>query len=152
MLASARLIPTRTGPIIMSIPGISGVQVGASSNGAEVKFRWPRPFFLAAFLVTTRAGTPSDLARVSLRMQDSNNDELVFDGIGLSAGASFLPLAGVAGISPAPFAPLGALTAWQPQWAPLWRHVKAGEQWIFQIRNGAGAARTPELLFRLAER
>ena len=145
------MIPRRHGPILISIPGVSGVSLGPSSTGAVVKYRWPQAYALDAWTMLPRSGVVADLGALTIRMQDAAGDELVTDGQGFFPGSVFLPpLAGV-GFQPSVFKPPGGVASWTPRWMPLERHVRAGDQWLFQVMNGSGATRTPELLFRLGE-
>ena len=136
-------------PRIIRIPGISGVALGASTTGAVVRFRWPQAMILDAWILTTKAGTQADAGRISLRMQDDEAAELVNDGQGFTATSAFLPVLAADGVRRGVFSPHGGAMTWAPQWSKLEYRVRAGDQWIFQVTNGAGATRTPELLFRV---
>ncbi len=148
MSGASALVPRERPLKLISIPGISNVALLASTTGDAVRFRWPRDMYLHAWILTARQGTQAAAGALSIRMQDENQDELVFDGLGFAAAGKFLPpLAGL-GIQRG-LVNLGGITAWTPRWLPMSRFVKGGSQWIFQAANGAGATRIPELSFRV---
>jgi hypothetical protein len=147
------MIPRRQGPIIITVPGVSGVSVPAVTTNATVKYRWPQRYRLAAWTLLPRSGAPADLGFLSIRMQDAGGDELVTDGQGFLPGSAFLPALGVAGFQPSILKfGAGTVGAWTPRWQNLEVAVKAGDQWIFQVASSKPAgAIVPDLLFLLAE-
>lgn len=128
------------GPIALSIPGISGVSVAASSTGAQVKYRWPATFKLCGIDLCVRSGNDVELAKTRVLMIDDKNIVLASDGFG-----NVTTISGLAnrGIAPLGRTFGGRVNAFQ-------RIVRAGDIWVFQVTNdNAGVAVVPELFFRL---
>lgn len=120
---------------MLTIPGVSDVQIAAATAGPAVIYQWPRPYVVSSFFLHEReTADPIVLGRMRLRMVDDENNELVIDGQGLTNGS---PL---------------ALIGIRPRWIPFRRVVRAGRRWTFQIINeNAAQTVTPIFLFGLKE-
>ncbi len=131
------------GPSLLTIPGIAGVSVPATSSGAEVRYRWPDRYRLAALYFNVRSGDPAELGLASLRMVDEAQQELAVDGFGTAVSVPGLALRGIA--------QLNSVAAIGGRWQAFQRIVEPGDIWIFQVINDNAGAIVPELLFRLEE-
>jgi len=135
MLAVSPRIPA-AGPILISIPGITGIQIAAATDGAEVVYQWPFPYVVSGFwLGEEETANPIVLGAMRLRIVDEDASELVTDG---RANVESLSALAVMGRS--------------PRWQPFRRVVCPGRRWTFQILNeNAGQTVTPQLYFRVEE-
>lgn len=138
----------QVGPVLLVIPGISGVQLAPATTGAEVQYRWPRPYLLKSWIVVPTSGLEADAGKLRVRMRDQMGVELVTDTVQINADANFLPVVAQTGIAPVRF---NAASWWAPNWTPMRRIVQAGEVWRFQAMNVGAGAITPFFAFELAE-
>lgn len=142
--------PVQRGPILIGIPGISGVAVNNGTTPATaappVSWRWPMDLIVREWILIPQSGTPADAGKLGIRMVDQDG-ETIFDGVGLDASSNFLNPLTDAGITPSGFHLTG--WSWSPQWLKLARLVRQGEQWQFQLTNAktGGGSITPRLLF-----
>lgn len=135
---------------MISIPGISGVSVGASTQGATVLYRWPRRYVLSGWILLPRSGLRADAADLHVRMVDDLGLQMMTDGQRLNALSNFVPALAIDGIG-GPFS-MKTNWNWSPRWQPMSRIVAAGDSWQFQIaNNSAASAIVPFLGFRLEE-
>lgn len=135
-----------SGPIAISIPGISGVAIPAASDGVEVRYRWPRDYKLGGIDFCIRSGNQVQLANTRLRLADARRGslELVTSGTGQDALRSINGLL-MRGIVPMGRTFGGRFQAFQ-------RVVRTGDIWIIQVFNdNAAIAIVPELFFRLED-
>lgn len=128
MLAETRQ-PT-FGPVLYSVPGLSGITLAGGSSSPAVVFTWPRDLFVSGVLLLPLSGSPADLARLSLEVVDEYDEQIVSDATGEGFTVPGLALAGF-GLRP----------------FPLQRPVRAGQRWQMTISLEAGANETPTLLF-----
>lgn len=135
MIGGVSRIPS-AGPVLISVPGISGVQIAAATLGAEVVYQWPRPYVVTGFFLSERETAGSIvIANMRIRIVDESASELVTDGLGTVGNMPALAL-------------LGRSLRWQP----FRRLVLGGIRWTIQIENeNAAQTVTPDLLFRLEE-
>lgn len=146
-LAVSRL--PKSGPIIISIPGISDVSVAANSRGAAVLYRWPKRYVLSGWILLPTTGLKADASLLSVAMVDDSGNQIISDGQGLSDFSNFVPSLSLSGIG-GPF-PMMTNWNWSPKWQPLSRIVAAGDTWQFQIGNESAGALVPFLGFRLED-
>jgi len=142
----------QTGPIVITIPGVTDVALPGGVSGAAgavVKYRWPKRYKLESWIMMPRSGTLADTGQLRLRMQNELQEELVFDGIGSEVVSFFAGSLSLAGILP----PFAGLNGWanSPRWTPLEKIVKPGDYWIFQGFNTSNASITPWLAFQVQE-
>lgn len=130
----------KSGPLLLSIPGISDVSVAGVTTGALVRYRWPTHLRLGGFTLVTRAGTDVTLAGTRLRMLDDSSQELVIDGNARLSAMNMLALRGIL--------PMGR-TLHRGRFFAFQRRVSAGDIWGFQIVNDNAGAVIPWLGFQL---
>lgn len=119
--------------VIVSVPGVSGVSVGALSSGAAITYFHPCDGIVTGLLALPRTGLPSNAGELSLSILDASMQALFSDGRN--------------GVLSAPFALLSGL-GWR--WFPMAHEVKRGSSWIFQVTNAnAGVALVPNVLLRM---
>lgn len=147
MMGAAVSTLPKSGPIVFSIPGISGVSVAGNSQGSLITYRWPARYVLSSWILLPRSGLEADAGDLSVSMTDDMGQQLVSDGQGLATLSAFMPALASAGIG-GPFS-LKTNWDWSPQWQPLSRIVAAGDTWQFQIANSSGGAIVPFLGFRV---
>lgn len=119
-------------PMVISVPGVSGVQVNAASSGAAVTFFQPTDGLVTGLLAIPRSGSEAAAAALSLSVIDDASQALFSDGRNGVLSLPFLLLSG---------------RGWR--WFPLRAAVKRGSPWIFQVTNGGGSAQVPTVLLRL---
>lgn len=141
----------------MVIPGLSTTAIAGTVDigfgagfGRPWRFRWPKAYKLVSWIAMPRSGLVADAGLLRVAMQNEQSQNLISDTEQISATAAFLPALAVTGGSSL-VQTIGI--AYQPEWAPLERIVRAGDQWIFQaFWGGAGATSvTPYVAFQLGE-
>ncbi len=88
-------------------------------TASPVPVQWPEDGVIAGLWLGTEAGTDFDLAHLEVAISDAQGQAIVSDSLG---GAT-------------PFASALALLGEGHRWFPLHRIVRAGDVWIFQLRN-----------------
>ena len=123
----------QAGPIILTVPGLSDVAIGAGLESPAILFRLPGPYLLSAFwLGEETVADAATVANLRLRMQDSAGNEIFADGQGLLDNAPALALGGRS-----------------PRWQSFRRVIRAGQKWLFQIENRNAVTAIPQFYLKL---
>lgn len=131
-----------SGPLLYTVPGVSGVSIGAGVTLGPISFKWPSARFVTGISVCTRGGTAAELATLALSVIDEDQDALIVEG-GLVGGSA--PLLAFGGL-PLEFWPFPFV---QP--IPLQRPVAAGDVWRFSLTNDGAAPVVPTLLLHFGK-
>lgn len=136
MSAQVRSRIPAAGPILLEIPGVSNVRIAAGTTGAAVKFTWPMRYVVSGLWLSERlTASPVVTGNINLQIIDDMRNLLTLDGSGALEDVPALALVGRS-----------------PRWQPFRRVVRAGQRWVFRIRNSNGAQDIiPQLYFRLEE-